>query len=347
MLIFIEMMSTCSVNGKGVIRHLTDPKSATSIASLATWANLVLVAPLVRSTGSGRCSCPDCLFEGPHFDDLMAHISRRHPDATPDDFVPGLIHHRPLRLPRSVSDLPPLPSRARITGEFMDDLCGEVKGFAGERSYKARRSVERNCFSGRRPRKDDFADKKGANAAISAFIENSRRISTAMGGQQESPAEADAADVPPTAKSAPLTAAEAKEMGVDLVDVSQSISAATEQAKREAEKDEAQTTGSDSRSSSTSRADIEPVKRKRGRPPKLHVTLKLSESPAERFSLESPPSTSSESSSGSETASEFKLKRALDLTALVSPDGGESGRKRSARLREKQGLGTFDEEIKV
>ena len=277
----------------------------------------------------------------------MAHTSRRHPNATPDDFVPGLIHHRPLRLPRSVDELPHLPSEVVIKakGHETSFSCEVIEGFGGERSYKAKRSVERNCFSGRRPRKDDFADKKGANAAISAFIENSRRISVAVGYQE--PQDRDE-DPPPTARTAPLTAAEAKEMGVDLVDISQSVVTAREAAKREVEKDVVED-ASDSRSSRESSGGEQP-KRNPGRPRKLQVTIKLSGSPEDKTDPKSPASSlssQSDSDSGSETASEFRLKRTLDLGALVSPDGDEAGRKRSARLKERHGVRGLLEEVKV
>ncbi|KAI9635245.1 uncharacterized protein MKK02DRAFT_32711 [Dioszegia hungarica] len=70
---------------------------------------------LVEHMGEFCARCPfDCLFEGPTFPSLMAHISRRHPLVTPDDFVPGLIHfeppsHTPPPLPEDDTVIRPIP----------------------------------------------------------------------------------------------------------------------------------------------------------------------------------------------------------------------------------------------
>jgi len=114
----------------------------------------------------------DCLFSGPSFPLLMAHITRRHPLATPDDFLPGLIHHAP-RLPPS-SNLPALPHFATIPATV------EVGGYKGEVVSRAKRLVSSRCLSGRRPRKDRFEEKKGAMGAIGAVVENARRIIVAV-----------------------------------------------------------------------------------------------------------------------------------------------------------------------
>lgn len=55
----------------------------------------------------------DCLFEGTTFPSLMAHVSRRHPTATPDDFVPGLIHFKP-----PLRTLPTLPEGEILIPHF-------------------------------------------------------------------------------------------------------------------------------------------------------------------------------------------------------------------------------------
>jgi hypothetical protein len=153
----------------------------------------------------------DCLFEGPTFPSLMAHISRRHPQATPDDFVPGLIHHRPLSIP-DLAELPGLPICARVgrarvprftqlvegvdgqvkTEVDREDIKGEdvekdveeevdviiqPKPCPGPIGTRTKKLVQKGCVSGKRPRKEDWVDKVGAGAAIRALVENARRLS--------------------------------------------------------------------------------------------------------------------------------------------------------------------------
>ncbi len=116
-------------------------------------------------------SLVDCLYEGPSFPELMAHIARRHPTATPDDFIPGLIHHRPIELPTSASKLPRLPHFANIHSDRQ-----AVAPYEAEVGVRTKRLVSKGCFSGRRPRKEDYEDKKGALVAIGAALENARRF---------------------------------------------------------------------------------------------------------------------------------------------------------------------------
>lgn len=121
----------------------------------------------------------DCAFEGPSFDELMAHIGRRHRKATPDDFVPGLIHHFPPSLPPA-SALPKLsdstatnpPSHTRTA--IPRSIEGQVQAY-GDPSPKVVSLVGRKCFSQRKPLPDKYAKLKGASAAIAALIENAQR----------------------------------------------------------------------------------------------------------------------------------------------------------------------------
>jgi hypothetical protein len=171
----------------------------------------------------------------------MAHIGRRHPQATPDDFVPGLIHHRPVYLPPA-SSLPKLPgfvvlSRNPGAGDVVTSLfhCGPVPGFQGDVSEKVRKQVKKGCVSsGRRPRKDHFVDKQGASAAIKALLENSRRISLVCLPDADSTDQKDSGIevVPNTATSVVTTMStdEAVQKGVDLVDVRMSVKAAKDAA---------------------------------------------------------------------------------------------------------------------
>ncbi|WWC99770.1 hypothetical protein V866_006675 [Kwoniella sp. B9012] len=178
---------------------------------------------LVGHMGAFSARCPfDCLFEGPSFPSLMAHISRRHPKATPDDFIPGLIHHRPTLPP--LSRLPQLPSLTQPDKYHAFKLILPFRGGVGHRN---RKMVQRNCFKGRYPRVEAYEDKRGAGAAIQAIIENSKRLQ----------------DLPPnSAVSIKIEGEredeEEEEFGtartmVQLVDVIGSAKLASEQAKKE------------------------------------------------------------------------------------------------------------------
>jgi hypothetical protein len=121
----------------------------------------------------------DCAFEGPSFDELMAHIGRRHRKATPDDFVPGLIHHFPPSLPPA-SALPNIPDPVPITPQSYTHIStstlveGQVQPYDNP-SPKVVGLVGRKCFSQRKPLPEKYAKMKGASAAIAALIENVQR----------------------------------------------------------------------------------------------------------------------------------------------------------------------------
>lgn len=142
---------------------------------------------------------PDCLFEGPTFPSLMAHIARRHPTATPDDFIPGLIHFPPI-LP-DLAGLPPLPTEAKIPplvaacdhayvdhDHDPDSAAGsplaveratpkQLIVFGSPALSKTISEVRRGCFAigGKREQRKHWAEKEGDKAAISAILENCRR----------------------------------------------------------------------------------------------------------------------------------------------------------------------------
>ncbi|OCF55378.1 hypothetical protein L486_06861 [Kwoniella mangroviensis CBS 10435] len=164
----------------------------------------------------------DCLFEGPSFPSLMAHISRRHPKATPDDFIPGLIHYRPSLPPLSL--LPQLPSLTQPHKYHAFEPILPFKGGVGNRN---RKMVQRFCFKGRYPRVEAYEDKRGAGAAIQAIIENSKRLkylppNSAVGIKVEGGREDEEEEEPGTARTF-----------VHLVDVIGSAKLASEQAKKE------------------------------------------------------------------------------------------------------------------
>ena len=109
----------------------------------------------------------------------MAHIGRRHRKATPDDFVPGLIHHFPPSLPPA-SALPKLPDSIPITPPPNTHITiptlveGQVQPYE-DPSPKVVSLVGRKCFSQRKPLPEKYAKMKGASAAIAALIENVQR----------------------------------------------------------------------------------------------------------------------------------------------------------------------------
>ena len=126
----------------------------------------------------------DCLFEGSDFQALMDHIERRHANNGPDDFVPGLIHHRPKLDEAKLPALPRKEDNGRITF-----LGLSVRPHVGPVSTRLSRMISRKSFSGRHPRKEDFVKKKVAGAAISACL-GGRRQSKAKDDIQEAIKEA-------------------------------------------------------------------------------------------------------------------------------------------------------------
>ena len=163
----------------------------------------------------------------------MAHISRRHPAATPEDFVPGLIHHRPLAIPLSPSQLPLLPHTATILPDVLTP-SGMVRPYPIGPSERSKRLVARGCFSGRRPRKEHFEDRRGAAAAIAAVIENSRRLAEKLDEQGESLGQPAAQSATGDEMEVPMTAWTTR-TDVTLVDVLRSAATAREDARYEME----------------------------------------------------------------------------------------------------------------
>jgi hypothetical protein len=117
----------------------------------------------------------------------MAHIGRRHRKATPDDFVPGLIHQPPPNLPPA-SALPrlptsPVPSTAHLAASATNAIIapsridGQVQPFPDNASPKVTSLVGRKCFSQKKPLPDNYVKMKGAHAAIGAILENAQRES--------------------------------------------------------------------------------------------------------------------------------------------------------------------------
>ena len=284
------------------------------------------------ATASPTALTTDCLFEGAKFPDLMAHIGRRHPNATPDDFVPGLIHHRPSYIPpeEALPRLPRLvnlsPHSDKVSSPF---LCGEISGSRGEISTKVRRIVMRGSTSGRRPRKEHFVDKQGASAAITAIIENSRRIFKAYHSARS--AQEDGVEValdPPRSANVPMTAAQAMEQGVALVDVRESEMEAMEDAKEDVRKWERLVVEVDSDTTSTEGS--RPVSRsasRRGSHVKLLLKADLA-GPRESEREGELSGTDSEVSAGSD-GSEYRSKG--KSAGLLSPERV----KRSERLKRK------------
>ena len=295
----------------------------------------------------------DCLYEGPNFAALLAHIDRRHPLATPDDFVPGLIHHRPSYLPESISDLPQLPHLLILSST--DDvhtsafLSGDVPGFTGDIAVKTQNCVARRCMSGHRPRKDDFADKQGASAAISAAIENSRRISVAF-HSINSGIEMDKQDgnVSELIPSMPVSASEAEEQGVQIIDIKLSARRAREHAKAAILRCSSPGSTSESAGSrSNSRTKLtSPSSDVRS----SHTSLVSR--PLRRQTENDSESESEASESNASDESLYDSRRSPRQSPRISgTPRGESALKRSERLRRKTGGGTsgpareFKEEV--
>ncbi|OCF31095.1 hypothetical protein I316_07226 [Kwoniella heveanensis BCC8398] len=186
---------------------------------------------LTGHMGSFAARCPfNCLFQGPSFPSLMAHISRRHPDATPDDFVPGLIHFPPSIPPLSSLFQLPQPSAYEVV-----HWLKPIRPYSEGIGHRSRKMIMRNCMKGRYPRVDAYEDKRGAGAAIKAIIENAKRlnhvppysaVSVKIEGDQELDRIGGDGDVedeePGTARTI-----------VELVDVQKSAKSATEAAKLE------------------------------------------------------------------------------------------------------------------
>jgi hypothetical protein len=111
----------------------------------------------------------------------MSHIGRRHREATPDDFVPGLIHHFPPNLPPA-SALPKLPDchspypkpPAQRSSPSAGPSIGSVRS-AGDCSPRIVALVRKKCFAQKKPIPDHYVKKQGALAAISAIIDNCQR----------------------------------------------------------------------------------------------------------------------------------------------------------------------------
>jgi hypothetical protein len=168
------------------------------VSPSASIQTIYLCADTVRS---------DCQFEGLTFASLVKHISRCHPTATPEDFVPGLIHHRPL-YPPAQSELPPLPGHT--TFPLAERLTPLVQPFSGVVGSRTIRAVKRGCIGGKRPRKVDWEDKVGAGAAIWAVVENAKRLSAA--GRSD---EAERQDRDSVASGATLREVSKSKIGVD------------------------------------------------------------------------------------------------------------------------------------
>lgn len=259
----------------------------------------------------------------------MAHIGRRHPKATPEDFVPGLIHHKPLYLPSSIDDLPKLPHFASITGDLASTnyRTPDVRPYPTPISLKVRNMVSKKCVRGRRPRKENFVDKRGACAAIGAMIENSRRISIVC---QSATNPSEQAPGVTSSTPAPLSAKEAVEIGVQLVDIRKSFKEAKEVAKKEVINDSVFDTEGDTSSAS---GDSKSSSRAPGRP-KIRVRISdVKPSKQDMQSLAAELSDSESESSESSMYSEYRASRAIVTPTGVSPDG--EAIKRSERLKRK------------
>lgn len=283
---------------------------------------------------------PDCLFEGAAFDDLLAHIGRRHPNATPDDFVPGLIHHRPLYSPPTVNDLPKLPQLTIISTDPNERpksiwACGDLPGCSTEITARTVRYVVKGCMSGNRPRKDHHVEKEGASAAISAIIDNSRRISELYESTHHDEPEEGMVETPLTARSVPMTADEAKDQGLELVDIRHYVKKAKQMAKKQmandldVDVDASSESATGSRPSSRNAHSIRPSL-------KIRLSGLRTSKGNEREGLLS----ESESDSDTSASSRFSLYKGTKGLTGVSPvvsDGEAAAVKRSERLRRKAG----------
>lgn len=204
-------------------------------------------------------------------------------------------------------------------------------------------------MSGHRPRKDDFADKQGASAAISAAIENSRRISVAF-HPTNSGTEMDKQDgtVSELIPSMPVSASEAEEQGVQIIDIKLSARRAREQARAQVSRysrpgstSESAGSRSESRTKLTSpSSDI-----------RSSHTSWVSR-PLRRQTENDSGGESEASESNASDESLYDSRRSPRQSPRISgTPRGESALKRSERLRRKTGGGTsgpaceFKEEV--
>lgn len=118
----------------------------------------------------------------------MAHIARRHPQSTPNDFVPGLIHFQPTLPP--LTELPALPTNTVIpfapirTAET--PLGQDIVILRNRPSQKAISAVLKGCVSsGKRPRPEGWVDRRGDLTAIGAIIEDCKLHAEAKLGPEE------------------------------------------------------------------------------------------------------------------------------------------------------------------
>lgn len=108
----------------------------------------------------------------------MQHVDLIHSTATPDDFIPGLVHFRPSLPSSSPSLIHPLPSEPL-------PAYGPLTQTVALSSYKApgsrmKKWVSRRCRSGKWPRMHAgsvrYEVKKGAQVAIKAYTDNARSV---------------------------------------------------------------------------------------------------------------------------------------------------------------------------
>ncbi|AFR98390.2 hypothetical protein CNAG_06163 [Cryptococcus neoformans var. grubii H99] len=126
---------------------------------------------------SARCPFGGCEYNGHDFNQLMRHVGVIHATATPDDFIPGLVHFRPSSLPSSSPSLThPLPSDSLPVYEPLTQTIALASYEApGNRMKKW---VSRRCRSGKWPRMHagsmGYEIKKGTQVAIKVYTDNAR-----------------------------------------------------------------------------------------------------------------------------------------------------------------------------
>ncbi|ODN77874.1 hypothetical protein L202_04988 [Cryptococcus amylolentus CBS 6039] len=126
---------------------------------------------------SARCPLFQCDFVGENFSHLVDHIESVHPSATPDDFIPGLIHFRPssASLSKAFADVPTLPEHAPLP----DIISMTAESYTGGIGNRTKRKVASRCCSEKCPKmlpgQSAEAKKGKATRIMTLVVERARR----------------------------------------------------------------------------------------------------------------------------------------------------------------------------
>lgn len=196
---------------------------------------------------------------------------------------------------------------------------------------KVIKHVVKGCRSNKRPRKEHYADKEGASAAISALIANSHKIAQLYSTVQET--KDNETNEGESGRIVPMTADEAKVQGVELIDIKQTAKKAKDQARKIVANDLIVDIDSSSDSGNGSRPSSRNANSTR---PALKVRLSGLRPKDEAVALELSESESESDSSASSRYSLYRVKKAVIGGSPVVSDGDAAAAlKRSERLKRK------------